>query len=352
MIQDKNIQLEQFRDIDLADPFFDSLKESYREFENWFKRKASERAYLIKDDSNKVQAFLYLKIEYSSIDDVEPALPQNKYLKIGTFKINAHGTKLGERFIKKIFDYAVANDVQNIYVTSFPNQAGLVSLLKRYGFIKSGTKKSSNGTEDVYLKQIGLISNDVKLDYPIINQAGNQYLLSIYPEFHTRLFPDSILNNEKASIIDDVSHTNSIGKIYICKMRGVENLNQGDALIIYRTGDGQGSAYYRAVATSICMVEEVKTKSDFSSLEEFVKYCLARSIFTKEELEKFYKEWYKIVVIKMTYNSALKNRIIRKRLLEEVGLSENEYYGFLRLNSSQFKYIARLGEVSANIIID
>jgi hypothetical protein len=307
---------------------------------------------LIRDDSNEVQAFLYLKIEKSSIDDVEPALPLNKYLKIGTFKINAHGTKLGERFIKKIFDYAVANDIQYIYVTSFPDQAGLISLLIRYGFIKSGIKKSSNGTEDVYLKQIGLVKNDVKLDYPIINLTGKQYLLSIYPEFHTRLFPDSILNNENANIIDDVSHTNSIGKIYICKMQGVENLSQGDFLVIYRTKDNQGSAYYRAVATSICMVEEVRTKSDFYSLEEFVKYCLARSIFAKEELEEIYKKWYKLIVIKMTYNSALKNRIIRKRLLEEVGLSENDYYGFLRLNSSQFKHIARLGEVSENLIVD
>jgi hypothetical protein len=352
MLQDKNIQLEKFKNINLNDPFFESLKESYKEFKDWFLKKPEAQAYLIKDDFLNIQAFLYLKEENGEITDVEPSLPRNSYIKVGTFKINAHGTKLGERFVKKIFDYAISKNINYIYVTLFLNQSGLINLLEKFGFINAGKKNTSNGTEEVFLKQIGKMNGDVRHDYPLIDLNRNQYLLAIYPEFHTRLFPDSILKNENANIINDISHTNSIEKIYICKMPGVENLKNGDSLVIYRTKDEQGSAYYRAVATSICVVEEVKTKKDFLSLEEFLKYCVDRSVFTEAELREYYQTWYKIVVIKMTYNSALKNRIIRKRLIEEVGLNSQERWGFMGLTTDQFRHITKLGEVSANIIIN
>jgi RimJ/RimL family protein N-acetyltransferase len=349
---DNNLQLQRFADIDLNDPFFDSLKEGYKEFCEWFHKKAEEKAFIIKDDDGFLQGFVYLKEEHDQILDVTPPLPNDRYLKIGTFKINAHGTKLGERFVKKAFDYAVEKGIKKLYVTVFPEHSGLINLLNTYGFNKVAEKKTKNGSEDVLLKEIGKINNDVANDYPIISLSGGKYLLGIYPEYHTRLFPDSILNNENTSILDDVSYTNSIKKIYICKMARVSYLNRGDALVIYRTGDGQGPAWYRAVATSLCMVEEVKTKTDFSSLSDFLEYCSSRSVFSENELIDFYTTWKHIYVIKMTYNAALKNRIIRKRLIEDVGLNERDYWGIMELNSDQFRQIAQLGDVDDSIIIN
>ena len=40
----ETISLRKFADIDLNDPFFDSLKEDYPGFEEWFDRKASTKA--------------------------------------------------------------------------------------------------------------------------------------------------------------------------------------------------------------------------------------------------------------------------------------------------------------------
>ncbi len=65
-------------------------------------------------------------------------------------------------------------------------------------------------------------------------------------------------------------------------MDGVEQLVPGDILVIYRTNDGQGPAYYRSVATSICVVEEVKRPSDFKNLNEFIKYTNAYSILMRK----------------------------------------------------------------------
>lgn len=80
-----------------------------------------------------------------------------------------------------------------------------------------------------------------------VRKAGfNKYVLSIVPEYHTQLFPDSILKNEqKYDLIQDVSETNSIYKIYLCWMKGTRYLKTGDKLVIYRTSDFQGPAKYR-----------------------------------------------------------------------------------------------------------
>lgn len=55
-----NLQLVNFRDIDLNDIFFDSLRESYREFDDWFRRKSDEKAYIIVNDRKELDGFLYL----------------------------------------------------------------------------------------------------------------------------------------------------------------------------------------------------------------------------------------------------------------------------------------------------
>ena len=120
----ETIKLEKFSAVDLSDVFFDSLKSDYPGFEDWFERKADagEEAYVQRDEFDQLQAFLYLKIEDGAVEDVTPIMPEKRRLKIGTFKVNGHNTRVGERFFKKAFDYAVANNVEEIYVTIFDRE--------------------------------------------------------------------------------------------------------------------------------------------------------------------------------------------------------------------------------------
>lgn len=238
---------------------------------------------------------------------------------MGTFKIDAHNTKLGEYFIQLIMRVAVYEQVGDIYVTIFEKHEGLVNLLKRYGFERRGTKGNPENQESVYVKLMTAVGDDLCKNFPFVHTKGkNKYILSIYPQYHTSLFPDSILDTEQRNrdaLIKDVSHTNSIHKVYLCKMKDAEQLVSGDILVIYRTKDDQGPAYYRSVATSICVVEEVKRLSDFDNLNEFIKYTNAYSIFEADILKKYYKE-PKAVIIKMTYNAAFNHRLINKELVE------------------------------------
>ena len=129
--QDRNLSYQFFRDVSLDDPFFDSLKNDYKEFYQWFLKKANEKAYVFYNHENKIDGFLYLKIENEAVNDVTPKLPIANRLKLGTFKINPHGTRLGERFIKKVFDHAFTVGVTEIYVTIFEKHGALIKLFEK-----------------------------------------------------------------------------------------------------------------------------------------------------------------------------------------------------------------------------
>jgi hypothetical protein len=85
-----------FNDCNVNDSFFDSLKQDYPGFENWFIRKAqaNEKAYVYADEG--VRAFLYIKgVEDEEIPGI---LPKARRMKIGTLKISegSQGLRLGE----------------------------------------------------------------------------------------------------------------------------------------------------------------------------------------------------------------------------------------------------------------
>lgn len=344
-----------FSDVDLNDVFFDSLKDDYKEFPDWFNRKAAqgEGAYVFYNQSGLVDGFLYLKREDEAILDVNPTLPSFPRLKVGTLKINAHGTRLGERFIKKIFDHAVENNLKEIYVTAFEKHEGLIALLRRYGFEVYGNKSTPNGNELVFVKRVGAFHSDSLLNYPILDMKSNRcFLLAIYPVFHTRMLPDSILNNESFDVIQDVSHTNSIHKIYLTGMRETSTFQRGDVLLIYRTGDGQGPARYRSVVTSACVVEEVRNINEFSNFDDFRRYCESYSVFDLRELKEFYATKKYPFIIKFSYNVAMKKRITRGNLIDTYQIPERIWWGVVPLNIPAAKSILINGGVDESLIID
>lgn len=348
------MELKKFKEIDINDPFFSTLKESYKEFSEWFLKKSEDVAYVtLEKDSNKINGFLYLKREDGVMNDVVPAQDEKKRLKVGTFKINARGTKFGERFIKKIMDTAISQDVDEVYLTIFDKHDSLISLIKKYGFEKRAIKKTTNGEEDVYFKDLRNVKGDILLDYPLIQTKGKKkFCLSIYPKYHTRLFPDSILNTEDYDVIKDVSHTNSIPKIYVCSMSDVEKLERGNIIVTYRTSDIEGKAHFRSVVTSVCIVEDLKTRKDFKNFDDFFTYSNTYSIFDRADLSKMWNSKYKsLIVIKMTYNIALTKRITKQILMDDLGINP-KYWGFFELTDKQFKGILEKGKIYENIIVN
>src|SRR5690349_16140083 len=102
--------------VSVSDGFFDTLRVDYPGFDDWLRRKAGESAYIARREDGGLDGFLYLKREDGPVSDVQPALAPAKRLKVGTLKVNPHGTRLGERLLKKVFDHATEQEVDEIYV--------------------------------------------------------------------------------------------------------------------------------------------------------------------------------------------------------------------------------------------
>lgn len=209
--------------------------------------------------------------------------------------------------------------------------------------------------EEVYVKNVTAIHRNIFMDYPRVNLNGTRkYSLAIYPKYHTKLFPDSKLNSEKIDIIKDVSHTNSIEKIYICKMKQVKCLIKGDLLYIYRTKDEeiQTPAWYSSVFTSVCTVEDVKSMADISTFDDLQKYCKNYSVFSKEELAEMFEEKEKYYIIRMLYNIALPKRVTRGNFLNKTSPLPNIYWGFFEMNSFMGNIIREMSGVNECYFID
>ncbi|WP_455182963.1 hypothetical protein [Azospirillum palustre] len=335
----------------MDDPFFDSLKTGYAEFPQWFSAKSNEDLYVV-DDGKRLSGMLYLKREAGPITDIQPNLPDRVWLKVGTLKIIGKGTKLGERVLKKVFDTAISSDADGIYVTVFEVHSKLIKLFKKYGFVEFATKTTANGIEKVLVRDMNKFTGNLITDYPFIHtNEKSSWLLAVYPEYHSRLLPDSILNNEPKEIIQDVSHTNTIHKVYVGKL-SLTRMSPGDAVILYRTSDGLAPARYRSVATSVCVVEEVRKKKDFVNVEDYIAYCKPHSVFSERELREQFLTWPRLYVAKMTYNAAFNRRTTRGSLMDDAGISEQPRWDFRELTHTQFRTILELGQVNARLIVN
>lgn len=336
-----------FGEINLSDPFFNSLKEDYEGFEVWYKKKIAnhEDAYVQYDNNFNLMGFLYLKMEEQKIvDDVIPCIEADRILKVGTFKIDAHGTRMGEQFLKVLFDYAIDKDADVCYVTIFEKHKGLIDLISQYGFKEWGIKETGEKKEKVFLKNMRSVVGDIFSDYPLVTCKGTRkYLLSIYPKYHSKMFPESLLTNESRNIIKDISYTNSIRKNYVCSMQGADDLTTGDLIVLYRTAESGRSAEYSAVATTVCTVTEVRQQDSFKDFEDFYVFTSKYTVFERDDLAYWYKRGG-LKVISLVYNFSLKKRIVRHELIEKIGLKRDIYWGLFQLSDEEFIDIVEQGQ--------
>lgn len=127
-----------FADVPSSDRFFDSLREAYPGFDDWYLGKAAsgERAWFAFDDAGSVIAMLYLKPEDGQDTDIEPVIT-GKRLKIGTFKVDFdHHTSIGKRLLARALRKFAVGRYEYAYVTMFDadNTKALRGMLQQYGF--------------------------------------------------------------------------------------------------------------------------------------------------------------------------------------------------------------------------
>jgi predicted nucleic acid-binding protein len=336
-----------FAEVNINDVFFDSFREDYKEFNRWFNKKSDDPCYVCYSD-NSLTAFLYIKLENETenYSEITPNFSKKKRLKIGTLKVTGNGYKIGERFLKTIFDNAIQYKVDEIYVTIFskrPEQEQLIDMLEEWGFEYYGIKTTANGKEKVYVRPFGrtlpINIENPKLTYPFFSRDTDKYIIKIEPRYHTELFPDSINTREdKNKYTENEPHRNRIGKVYISHSQD-RNLKSGDLILIYRMGETTPKKYSSTI-TTICIVESVI--NNFKTFEEFFAACNRRTVIPKEDLRNNWwnkNPYNRPFVINFLYAHSLPTPKPTLDDLNKIGVIPdilNMPRGFIKITNDQF----------------
>ena len=286
------LKLQYLRNLNLDDEFFDSLRNDYEGFDNWFliKRDKEAKAY-VAEKNGKISAFLMLKEEGEEEDYSEfsrPFLPA-KRLKVATLKVAERGKRIGEACIKTMIKEAFLKNVDEIYVTTFPKQDKLIELLKEYGFYESTYKltKHSDGSEDPELVYVKDMKN--KSEFPYVTYAGQKvFIVPIIPKYHRLLFPEV---KPYQCGIEDINGGNSSGnaikKVYITN-GAQRQFTKGDILFFYASEEKK----------AITAVGVVDYSFHPHNIEETKKMIKSITAYDENELRKNLKTTSTVIVFK------------------------------------------------------
>lgn len=237
-------------EFDVSLPFFDSLRDGYDGFNEWYLKAAqNHREAWCAIDGSDLCAMCIFKIEENEALTDSGEITPGKILKLCTFKVDnsVRGRKLGERLLFSAFKYAIAHEVDWIYLHVFgAEHEKLTQLCIEYGFQCIGKYK---GKDDVYLKAMkppdGHQDKDA-LEYAVSyypyyrdDPSIRKFIVPIRKYYHEDLFPDI---SDKArglfrNVIGNYSpQSNTIKKAYICHSP-IKRIRPGDLLFFFRTQD-------------------------------------------------------------------------------------------------------------------
>lgn len=299
------------------DKIFDSLKEDYAEFNNWFSKVSQEHRKCWIHGYNgdtKIGGVLIYKDEHNPIITNDNKALRGKVLKISTFKISEHmqGWKLGELFIKTVFTYAHQNKYEYVYLTTRQDkQEYLVSLIEDFGFRYFG--KCDKNRDEVFVKQISIKdvgkTNLNNIDFhkrysPFIKCTinVNKFIVPIQPKYHNILFPE--IEDDKRLFYTHPSVGNTIKKAYLSHAN-TKKMRSGDLLLFYRSKD-------KMAITTLGIVEKTFKSKDLNViLEEVAK----RTVYSYDEIREQAKKETNIILFRLIGH--FENPFISKAWMEK-----------------------------------
>jgi predicted RNA-binding protein with PUA-like domain/L-amino acid N-acyltransferase YncA len=262
-------------EISLDDPLFNSLREGYPDFEDWWMKVCRQHrdCRTVEGPTGQLEALAVLKQEHD-----RPFGLAGQIVKLCTFKVasEAEGAKRGELVLKAVFQYANEHDADFIYVTVFEHHVGLVALFESFGF--TAIDQHSELGELVMVKQCrppAHVSDCTPLDYnrlygPGAAIVGRAFVIPIQPHWHDVLFPEARFQGR---LLGEEPSGNAMLKAYLCRS-SIRRLSPGDLVLFYRSRD-------QKAATVIGVVEETLPSDDPDKVRRFVS---TRTVYTDRDI--------------------------------------------------------------------
>lgn len=342
-----------FSGCSLKDPFYDSLREDYPDFDKWFNKKSNDNAIAhVHKENGDIQAFLYVKdYESEAVGD----LPASPRMKIGTLKVceDVGRRRIAEGAVGIALWKWQRSELDEIYVTIFPKYDITIKILKMFGFTYMG----KNGEEDVYYRSKKKSDySDPKKSFPYIdpNFAIGRYI-PIDEEYHDQMFQYSDLKNTP-QFRGDFPVSNGITKNYIATPISRLDYAVGDVVFIYRKHTGPGPKRYKSVVTSYCTITKVTpikiSGTVFHDYQKFLEIVGNKTVFNSNELNGAYLK-SNVYVIEMVYNGyfgAGKN--ITFNTLSDIGLFDGHPYAIKIDRKNVLRILKMGGKSEHDIIVD
>jgi GNAT superfamily N-acetyltransferase len=237
----------------LEQPFFDSLRASYKDFDVWFRAKARDgrRAWVTREADGGLGAIcIFAHQDREQITD-DGRMLHGPSLKLSTFKVGAsvRGRKIGELFLKAAFRYATVHRLQELFIHGDVDQHYfLFELLEDFGFSRVGIHPGTNGRDAVYLKEHPIDAPQALLEpfeyhrrfFPHFrhDEAVAKFIVPIRSEYHRILFPDYVAEEDRQLILfkSENQAGNAIKQAYLCHAQ-TKTMTPGDVVLFYRSGD-------------------------------------------------------------------------------------------------------------------
>lgn len=266
-------------ELNLADPFFNSLRNDYDGFNAWFENtcQRGHRDCFVIELADKLSGICVFKSE----DSGEHGLT-GRVLKACTFKVadHARGLRFGELLLKALLFHAYADNIDWVYVTAFPANEPVCVFFDGNGFTELQDQTTPLG-EAVFAKKITPSEGDLCLlphEYHLqfgpkfIHPAAKPFLVPIQPHYHDMLFPE--LTRQLGLFETHQPFGNGITKAYLCHS-STTHLNSGDLLFFYRSIEAQS-------IQAIGVVDEWIRTDDSAAIAAFVG---KRTVYSQVDIE-------------------------------------------------------------------
>ena len=284
---------------ELPNTFFDSLREGYAGFDDWFRKKAREsrKAWVYRDEAGSLGAICIYDAQTDEVVTDDSATLEGKALKLCTFKVDqrVRGRKIGELFLKAAFRYGTDNACEHIFIHADVNKHNyLVNLLSDFGFEDRGCY----GSDNVFVKRHPVTAPDeagiqpfeyVQRFYPHY-QAGahvRKFLVPIQHGYHRILFPDYDAV-QSLLFVNGGSTGNAIKLAYLCHAASTK-IRPGDVLLFYRTQDEQA-------ITSLGVVDQFAELNDAAKIASLVS---RRTVYSLREIEVMASRSTKVILFRL-----------------------------------------------------
>jgi ribosomal protein S18 acetylase RimI-like enzyme len=273
------VQLAPCYQIALSDPIFDSIRDDYPGFDDWFTDKcqrAHRGAFVIRGEDESIAGLCILKDE----DDDEYGLPRRR-LKLCTVKVaeSYRGQRLGELLVKAALDNAIERDRSGLSVTVLDKHTELLGLLADLGFENVGERTDldevvlfrSLKPSPKALAELSAFEFNRRYGPRLLNTSVPIHVVPIQPQWEERLFPEGKLQL-------DLLHTyaacgNGLRKAYLSRSFN-RQVQVGDILLFYRSSDLQAVRF-------VAVVEDILVSPDHLEIARFVG---TRTVYSVKEI--------------------------------------------------------------------